>query len=74
MTKTEYRYPLAEIDDVQFRLSCGIDTMRSIHTAMTEGPFRAGGYGNAIFGATEYLRVLNEELRECIDALYTRAT
>lgn len=74
MTKTEHKYPLATIDDVQFRLSCGIDAICSIHTAMTEGPFCADGYGNAIFGAVDYLRVLNEELRECIDALYTRAT
>lgn len=41
----------------------------SIHTAMEEGVFAASSYADAIFGVSDYLGVLNDELRECVDAL-----
>lgn len=69
MGKAVREYVLGDIDNLHLRFSCGINMIISIHTAMEEGVFAASSCADAIFGVSDYLGVLNDELRECVDAL-----
>jgi len=62
-------YSIGDVDDIQFRLSCGIDAVCSIHEAMENGSFTAEGHLDALYGAYDYLRMLNDMLRETVDGL-----
>lgn len=57
-----------DVDDIQFRLSCGIWALNAVHTAMEFGPYPADTYTDAIFGIYDYLSDINAELRDGIDS------
>lgn len=64
------RDPLNDADDIQFRLSCGIGALSAIHTAMESGPFEPTNLLDALFGVYDYLGMLNDQLRGCINGCY----
>ena len=57
---------LSEVDEIQFRLSCGIAALNAIHLAMTEGSLEVGP--DALYGVYDYLAGVNKELRREIDS------
>lgn len=61
---------LCEIDEIQFRLSCGVAALGAVHTAMVEGPFGSGGYGDALFCVYDYLTNVNQELQTAVDIAF----
>lgn len=64
------RDPLNDVDDIQFRLSCGIGALLAVHTAMESGPSDPKCSFDALFGVYDYLGMLNNQLHECIDRCY----
>lgn len=57
-----------DADDIQFRMSCGIAAVGAVHEVMESGASTAESYVDALYGAYDYLHMLNNELRRAIDA------
>ncbi len=64
---------LGDVDEIQFRLSCGITMLGAIHTAMEEGSFAADSYLDAICCVYDYLSDVSKELRQGINSCEKRA-
>ncbi len=64
MENTGYRF-LTSVEDIQFRMSCGIDTIVAVHELMDgAGASTAESYTDALYCAYDYLRMLNNQLQE----------
>lgn len=57
---------VTDLDDFQYRLSCGVELVEATQTAMAEGSTERN-YSDAIFGVVLYLRSLSDELRKMVD-------
>ncbi len=64
---------LAKMDSVQFQISCGIDAITAIHTAMDEGPFEPAEFVNALLFALNHLKEDSDMMRELIDQAFAEA-
>lgn len=60
---------VADLDDIQFRMSCGIDAVCAIHEAMETGDFTAESHLDALYGAYDHLHMLNDRLRQIVDGM-----
>lgn len=64
-------YFLSDMDDLQFRVECGVDIVSALHECIEHGDFQPRNYANALYGAYVYLNSLSEEMRSRIDAAYS---
>ena len=60
---------IRELDDIQTRITCGIDMVGAVQELMEAGPSTPESCTAALFGAWDYLRMLNKELAETIDRM-----
>lgn len=68
--KEKYSEIKANLDDLHYRMECGVAIVGAIHTALTEGETTGEEWHDALFGAYSLLRQMNSELRSEVDALY----
>ena len=61
---------MADLDDFQLRLACGVAALFTTHESMTSGVLKCSEYIDALFGNYLFLNGLVEELREIIDSYY----
>lgn len=64
----KYKKNLMDLEDAAYRLSCGVEILFAIHTAMAEGPFEAGSYTGALYGAYNWLRRDCDEIKGRVEA------
>ena len=58
---------LADLDDLHFRLSCGVGLIGAVHECIEHGAFKSEAYVDALFGAYDYLDDLVKQMKEVID-------
>lgn len=58
---------VADVDNIAFRLECGVRMFFSVHLHLEGGLDRAEDVAPAVFGAYDYLSALVQELRQLID-------
>ena len=63
----KYTVNMGDLDDLCFRLECGIRMADAVHDAMTSGPNAVENYTDALYGACLYLDSIRGEFRNCID-------
>lgn len=68
MENTGYCF-FSEVEEIQFQMSCGIDAISCIHELMAGagGIATVDGYTGALYCAYDYLRMLNDQLKEVVD-------
>ena len=59
-----------DIEDLNFRLSCGVGMLSAVHEAMVYGTLDAGEWKDALFGIYEYLSSVQEEIQKAVDDCY----
>lgn len=64
------KYPLHEMDDICFRLSCGVGMVAAVHECIEHGDLKSESYSDALFGAYDYLSDLVKEMRNTLDSAY----
>lgn len=64
-------YFLSDMDDLQFRVECGVNMISALHECIEHGDFQPRNYANALYGAWDYLDSLSREMRNRIDAVYS---
>ena len=67
--KQKKEYSIQDVDDIQFRMSCGIGAVFAIHEAMGSGTLTAETHLDALYGAYDYLHILNDQLRQIVDEM-----
>lgn len=63
--------PLGELDILRYRMSCAIDLVGAVQECMVHGDETADSYANALYGTFNYLRSLNTEMQEAVDAAFS---
>ena len=63
-------YFLSDMDDLQFRVKCGVNMISALHECNEHGDFQPRSYADALYGAWDYLDSLSREMRSHIDAVY----
>ena len=61
---------LFDVEKLQSRLSCGVNVLDAIHTAMEKGDARPEYYLDGLFGVLLYLYDLNKELKKYADTCF----
>lgn len=59
-----------EMDDICFRLSCGVGMVMAVHECIEHGDLKSESYSDALFGAYDYLSDLVKEMRNTLDSAY----
>lgn len=59
---------VADVDDIAFRLECGVKVLFSIHIELESGDSHAKDVAPAVYGAYGHLAMLVQELRQLLDA------
>lgn len=67
------KYPMCEMDDICFRLSCGVGMIAAVHECIEHGDFQEISYADALFGAYDYMSGLVKEMRSVIDSSFSEA-
>lgn len=62
-----------ELDAIQVRMTCAIDSVWAVHEAMGNGSCAVENYLDALYGAYDHLRMLNDELAKTIDGMREKA-
>ena len=60
---------VSDLEEFQFRLSCGVDMVGTTHEAMENGTLEPESHMGALFGCYDYLRKLNSELETAIEGM-----
>ena len=58
---------VADVDDIAFRLECGVKVLFSIHIELESGDSHAKDVAPAVYGAYDHLSMLVKELRQLLD-------
>ena len=61
---------LNKVDDLNFRLACGVNLLVSLHEAMEYGTLGAEAYKDGLFGAFEYIDCIREEIQAAVDGCF----
>ena len=67
------KWTLGEMDDICFRLSCGVGMVMAVHECIERGDLKSESYSDALFGAYDYLSNLVKEMRGVIDSSLAEA-
>ena len=59
-----------DLDDLQGRLNCGIELVAVVQDCLDHAPNDPKCYSEALFGAVQYLRNLNDELTKLVAAAF----
>lgn len=59
-----------DIEDLNFRFSCGVGMLSAVHEAMAYGTLDAGEWKDTLFGIYEYLSFVQEEIQKAVDDCY----
>lgn len=59
---------IANLDDLSYRLTCGVALADAVQELIGSGGDRAEEYASALFGAVLYLRGIDQELRAFVEA------
>lgn len=62
---------LCEMDDICFRMSCGVGLISAVHECIEHGDFQERAYADALFGAFDYMSGLVKEMRTVIDSSFS---
>ena len=69
---------ISELEDIQVRLTCGVDMMVALHTAMEEGSLTPSTARNSLWGIFDYMETLVREMGNRVgdagDALTAQAS
>ena len=65
------KYPMCDLDDIQFRMECGVGILEALHECVEHGELEAQSYADALFGAYDYLSGLTREMRTAVDDLFS---
>ena len=63
-----------DIEDLNFRFSCGVGMLSAVHEAMAYGTLEAGEWKDTLFGIYEYLSDIQEEIQKAVDDCYEQNT
>ncbi|MEG1239960.1 MAG: hypothetical protein RSD46_01285 [Oscillospiraceae bacterium] len=67
----EHKYPLVDLDNLQFRMSCATELVGTVQEAMAgESSSTEETHSNALYGAYRHLADLVDEMREITDVLF----
>lgn len=61
---------LLDVDILCYNIECGVNLVSAVHTAMTEGPYAAGEFTDALYAAFDYLDDKQKQLRAAVDGLF----
>lgn len=56
-----------KIDEIAYSLTCSVNALSAIQTAMAEGPFKADTFLDGLYFVTSKLEDLAEQLRREVD-------
>ena len=62
------------VDDLNFKLACGVNLLSAIHEAMECGQMEASSYTNGLFGVYDYISTIQEEIQAVLDSCDERPT
>ena len=61
---------LADLDEFQYRLNCGLKLLLSVHDCGVHGEQDEESFLDALFGACMYIGSLSKELEQIVDNQY----
>lgn len=67
----EKRDPRRELEDIRFRLGCGMCALAAVHDVMENGPSCPENYMDGLYGVWDYLNSLVERMDESVNALFS---
>lgn len=67
------KWTLGEMDDICFRLSCGVGMVMAVHECLERGDFQERAYADALYGTFDYMSGPVKEMRGIIDSSLAEA-
>ena len=55
-----------DLDDLQYRMHCGVDILYAVHECMESGTSNAKDYTDALFGACLYMESISKEIESLV--------
>ena len=74
MNPEKYMSAINEVDDLNFKLGCGVTILSAIHDAMERGNLDAICYKDGLFGAYDYISAIQEQIQAVIDGCEMQPT
>lgn len=59
---------LGKMDDICFRMSCAVGLIEAVHECIEHGYNESESYSDALYGASDYLSGLVDEMRGVVNS------
>ena len=59
-----------KVEDLAFKLACGVNLLSALHEAIEYGKTDAESYKDGLFGAYEYISDIQEQIQAVVDGCY----
>lgn len=56
-----------QVDDLNFKLACGVNILGAIHEAIEYGSLDAISYKDGLFGVYDYIGIIQEQIQAVLD-------